>query len=78
MIPSMSRKGDVWDNAPKESFYASLKCELVHTWRRPTRDQARRQVFDYIKVFYNRQRLHSSLGYQPPVAFEMESNAKAA
>lgn len=76
MIPSMSRKGDVWDNAPKESFYASLKCELVHTWARPTRDQARRQVFDYIEVFYNRQRLHSSLGYRSPVAFEMESDAK--
>ncbi len=78
MIPSMSRKGDVWDNAPKESFYASLKCELVHTWARPTRDQARRQVFDYIEVFYNRQRLHSSLGYRSPVAFEMESDVKAA
>lgn len=78
MIPSMSRKGDVWDNAPKESFYASLKSELVHTWARPTRDQARRQVFDYIEVFYNRQRLHSSLGYQPPVAFEMQAATKTA
>jgi transposase InsO family protein len=78
MIPSMSRKGDVWDNAPKESFYASLKCELVHTWARPTRDEARRQVFDYIEVFYNRQRLHSSLGYQPPVPFEMQADDKAA
>jgi transposase InsO family protein len=76
MIPSMSRKGNVWDNAPKESFYGSLKCELVHRWARPPRDQARRQVFDYIEVFYNRQRLHSSLGYQSPVAFEMQPAAK--
>ena len=78
IIPSMSRKGDVWDNAPKESFYASLKSELVHTWARPTREQARRHVFEYIEVFYNRQRLHSSLGYRSPAAFEMESDAKAA
>ncbi len=76
MLSSMSRKGNVWDNAPKESFYGSLKCELVHHWTRPSRDQARRQVFDYIEVFYNRQRLHSSLGYQPPAAFEMQSAAK--
>jgi transposase InsO family protein len=76
MIPSMSRKGNVWDNAPKESFYGTLKCELVHHWTRPPRGQARRQVFDYIEVFYNRQRLHSSLGYQSPAAFEMQSAAK--
>jgi putative transposase len=77
MLPSMSRKGNVWDNAPKESFFGSLKCELVHHWARPPRDHARRQVFDYIEVFYNRQRLHSSLGYQSPVSFEMLSAAKA-
>lgn len=78
MLPSMSRKGNVWDNAPKESFYGSLKCELVHHWSRPPRDQARRLVFDYIEVFYNRQRLHSFLGYQSPAAFEMQSAAKIA
>jgi putative transposase len=77
MLPSMSRKGNVWDNAPKESFFGSLKCELVHHWARPPRDQARRLVFDYIEVFYNRQRLHSTLGYQSPVAFEMQSVANA-
>ena len=78
IIPSMSRKGNVWDNAPKESFFGTLKCELVHHWTRPSREQARRQVFDYIEVFYNRQRLHSSLGYQSPAAFEMQSAAKVA
>lgn len=69
MLCSMSRKGDPWDNAPQESFYRSLKCELTHR-RHQTHAQARREVFDYIEVFYNRQRLHSALGYQSPVAFE--------
>jgi len=78
MRPSMSRKGDCWDNAPGESLFGTLKRELVHHWGRPPRQQARREVFDYIEVFYNRQRLHSSLGYQSPVAFEMQSTAKAA
>ena len=78
MLPSMSRKGDVWDNAPGESLFGTLKCELVHHWSRPPRDQARREVFDFIEVFYNRQRLHSSLGYLSPAAFEMHSTAKAA
>ena len=76
MLCSMSRKGDVWDNAPKESFFGTLKCELGQN-RHPTREQARREVFDYIEVFYNRQRLHSSLGYQAPAAFEM-TTAKTA
>lgn len=78
MVPSMSRKGDCWDNAPKESFFGTLKGELVQHWGRPPRDQARREVFEYIEVFYNRQRLHSSLGYLPPVAFEAQSDTKPA
>jgi len=78
MIPSMSRKGDCWDNAPKESFFGTLKCELSLHRLRLSREQAHRKVFEYIEVFYNRQRLHSSLGYQSPVAFEMQSTAKAA
>jgi len=73
MIPSMSRKGDCWDNAPMESFYSTLKCELTHLWKRQPREQARREVFDYLEVFYNRQRLHSSLGYQAPAAFELSA-----
>ncbi len=75
MLCSMSRKGDVWDNAPKESFFGRLKCELTHQWTRPPRAQARRELFEFLEVFYNRQRLHSSLGYQSPAAFE-ESAAK--
>jgi transposase InsO family protein len=66
---SMSRKGDPWDNAPQESFFGTLKTELVHDWSRPSREQAHREVFNYIEVFYNRQRLHSALGYQTPVGF---------
>jgi transposase InsO family protein len=75
MLCSMSRKGDVWDNAPQESFFGRLKCELTHHWTRPPRAHARRELFEYLEVFYNRQRLHSSLGYQSPAAFE-ESAAK--
>lgn len=78
MRASMSRKGDVWDNAPKESFFGTLKSELVHDWSRPPRAQARREVFNYIEVFYNRQRLHSSLGYLSPAAFESQSMARTA
>lgn len=78
MIPSMSRKGDCWDNAPGESLFATLKGELVHHWGRPSRDDAHREVFDFIEVFYNRQRLHSSLGYLSPAAFENQSTAEVA
>jgi putative transposase len=70
MQVSMSHKGDCWDNACAESFWATIKTELVHHQHYATRDQARQAIFEYIEVFYNRQRLHSSLGYQSPVAFE--------
>lgn len=76
MIPSMSRKGDCWDNAPKESFFGTLKCELGLHDSRPSRAEAHRKVFEYIEIFYNRQRLHSSLGYLSPVEFEQLSAAK--
>ncbi len=72
----MSRKGDVWDNAPKGSFFGTLKCEFLQDCYE-TREQARRNLFEYIEVFYNRQRLHSSLGYQTPVTFET-TTAKTA
>ena len=78
MVPSMSGKGDVWDNAPKESFFGTLKCELGLHALRPPREHARRTVFEYIEVFYNRQRLHSSLGYLSPAAFEAADWARAA
>jgi len=74
----VSRKGDCWDNAPKESFFGTLKCELGLHDLRPPREEAHRKVFEYIEVFYNRQRLHSSLGYRASVEFERHSTAKAA
>jgi putative transposase len=64
---SMSRRGNCLDNAPMESFFASLKKEHVHHARFRTREEARAAVFDYIEIFYNRQRLHSALGYRTPV-----------
>lgn len=67
---SMSRKGDCWDNAPVESFFGSLKQELVFHMRYPTRFHARQSIFDYIERFYNRSRLHSTLGYKSPADFE--------
>ena len=67
MRASMSRKGDCLDNAPMESFFSSLKTELVHRTRFRTRAEARAALFEYIEVFYNRQRLHSSLGYRTPI-----------
>jgi putative transposase len=63
---SMSRRGNCLDNAPMESFFASLKKEHVHHARFRTREEAKAAVFEYIEIFYNRQRLHSALGYQPP------------
>jgi transposase InsO family protein len=74
LLPSMSGKGNCWDNACMESFWATLKTELVHHQHYATRDQARQSIFEYIEVFYNRQRLHSSLGYVSPEAFEAGLN----
>jgi putative transposase len=67
---SMSGKGQCWDNAPMESFFASLKKELVHDEDYHTRQQARSSIFEYIEPFYNHKRRHSALGYLSPVAFE--------
>lgn len=74
MEVSMSGKGDCWDNAVMESFWSTLKNELVNHERYATRDEARRSIFEYVEVFYNRQRLHSSIGYQSPEAFEAGLN----
>jgi len=70
LVASMSRKGNCYDNAVKESFFHTLKTELVNHVRYRTRDEARASVFEYIEAFYNRQRIHSSLGYQSPSDFE--------
>ena len=67
---SMSRKGDCYDNAPMESFFATLKKELVHHEDYATIDAAKASLFEYIEVFYNRNRRHSSLGYVAPAEFE--------
>lgn len=69
-VCSMSRKGNCWDNAPMESFFATLKKELIHHERYETRQAVRRSLFEYIEVFYNRVRKHSALGYQSPAQFE--------
>jgi len=70
IIPSMSRKGDCYDNAVAESFFASLKNEWVFYKDYKTRREARSDLFKYIEIFYNRQRLHQTLGYQVPEQFE--------
>lgn len=67
---SMSRKGNCYDNAMMESFWATLKAECFAGERPPTRQAARLLIFDYIEAFYNRSRLHSGLGYKSPLAFE--------
>lgn len=71
---SMSGKGDCWDNAAMESFWATLKTELVNHEHYATHEQARASIFDYIEVFYNRKRIHSSLGYVSPETFEASLN----
>ena len=67
----MSRRGNCWDNAVAESFYGSLKNEWVNWEDYKTRDQAKKSIFNYIEVFYNRKRRHSYLGYKSPDDFEL-------
>jgi transposase InsO family protein len=74
VIPSMSRSGNCYDNAAMESFWSSLKRELVHRCEFATRAEAKAAVFEWIEVFYNRERFHSALGYQSPVDFETNLN----
>ena len=69
--PSMSRTGNCWDNAVTESFFSTTKRELTHHETYATREEARGSLFEYIEVFYNRQRLHSTLGYRSPAAYEV-------
>lgn len=78
IICSMSGKGDPWDNAVMESFFGSLKTELIHHKNYKTRQEARREIFEYIEVFYNRVRLHSALGYLSPVQFSVQHMDNAA
>ena len=73
ITPSMSRKGDCWDNAVAESFLHTLKVELVHRYRFKMRDEAKQIIFEYVEAYYNRKRTHSSLGYLSPFDYEKSS-----
>jgi putative transposase len=75
MQASMSRKGNCWDNAPMESFWGSLKTELVHHCQFKTREQAKREITEYIEIFYNRIRKQARLGYLSPAAFSQQCYA---
>lgn len=75
LVPSMSRRANCYDNAVAESFFSNLKNELVHHRDFHTREAARAAIFDYIEVFYNRQRRHQALGYLTPVQFEQQGVA---
>ena len=78
LVSSMSRVGNCWDNAVAESFFATLKGELVDRQPWPTRAAARLAIFEYIEAFYNRQRRHSTLGYRSPAAYEAAHRATPA
>lgn len=71
MVCSMSKKGDCWDNAVMESFYGSMKTECTHHRHYHSRSEARRDIFHYIEIFYNSERIHSTLGYRSPAEFEL-------
>ena len=77
MTPSMSRKGDCWDNAVAESFFATIKGEMIDDQTFETREEATAAIADYIDAFYNVQRLHSSIGYVSPVEFEMRLSVQS-
>ena len=78
MTASMSRRGNCYDNAPMESFWGSLKNELVHDCRYLTRAEAKASITEYIEIFYNRQRRHSRLGYLAPAVFTQNFNIQLA
>jgi len=75
MKPSMSRRGNCWDNAPMESFWGTMKNELVHHKRYKTREEAIKEITEYIEIFYNRQRRQKRLGYLSPAAYERQFHA---
>ena len=71
MVCSMSRKGNCWDNAPLESFFKTLKMDLIYKRKPRSYEATKQEIFEYIEVFYNRRRLHSSLDYVSPVDYEI-------
>ena len=72
-IGSMSKKGDCWDNAVAESFFHTLKVELIHRNKFKTRDEAKIKIFEYVEMYYNRKRAHSTLGYLSPFEYERQT-----
>jgi transposase InsO family protein len=77
IVASMSRKGDCWDNAVAESFFATIKAELIEHTAYATRDAAIASIADYIERFYNPQRRHSHLDYVSPIEFELKAQVAA-
>ena len=75
MVQSMSRRANCWDNAPMESFFKTLKVERLHRIRYESRNHARLDIVDWIEGFYNRTRIHSSIGYTTPVDAESRLTA---
>ena len=78
ILPSMSHKGDCYDNAVVESFFKTIKSELTKQTRFKTREEAQSALFEFIEVFYNRKRLHSTLGYLSPVEFELQNRVESS
>ena len=78
ILPSMGSTGDCYDNAVAESFFATLKVELLHRQPWPTRAAARLAIFEFVEVWYNRRRRHSTLGYRSPLEHEEVHRQKAA
>ena len=72
-VGSMSKKGDCWDNAVAESFFHTLKVELIHRNKFKTRDEAKRKIFEYVEMYYNRRRAHSTLGNLSPFEYERQA-----
>ncbi len=72
-IGSMSKKGDCWDNAVVESFFHTLKVEFIHRRKFKTREEAKRKIFEYVEMYYNRKRAHSTLGYLSPFEYEKQA-----
>ncbi len=72
-VGSMSKKGDCWDNAVAESFFHTIKVELIHREMFKTREEAKRKIFEYIEMYYNRKRAHSTIGYLSPFEYEKQN-----
>lgn len=72
-VGSMSKKGDCWDNAVAESFFHTLKVELIHRMKFRTRNEAKIKIFEYVEMYYNRKRAHSTLGYLSPMEYERQA-----